>query len=166
MSPRHFRARPFAKDFGRREPSQFRMKNQRSAPLEKSSYETLAAFRASLRRFLRFSEEAALEVGLATQKHQALLAVKGFSGREEITIGELAGMLQIRPHSASGLAQRLEADGLLRRKIDKQDHRKVFVRLTPRGTALLEKLSAAHWQELQRIGSELKTILKEVEKPR
>ena len=46
-------------------------------PLSKSEYEMLAAFRFALRQFLRFSEEAAREVSLEPQQHQALLAVKG-----------------------------------------------------------------------------------------
>ncbi|MGH8024732.1 MAG: MarR family winged helix-turn-helix transcriptional regulator, partial [Limisphaerales bacterium] len=46
--------------------------------LNKTEYETLAAFRYALRRFLHFSEQAARTVGLTPQQHQAMLAIKGF----------------------------------------------------------------------------------------
>ena len=50
-------------------------------------YEMLASFRHTLRRFLSFSEEAAREVGLTPQQHQAMLAIKGFPGREGMRKG-------------------------------------------------------------------------------
>lgn len=137
----------------------------KSKPIDKAGYEAMASFRTSLRHFLRFSEEAALAAGLAPQKHQALLAIKGFPERDRITVGELAEMLQIRHHSAGNLATRLEADGLLRRKPDAKDHRKVFIRLTAAGSAILKKLAAAHTQELQQMRGELKTILNHLEHP-
>ena len=76
-------------------------------PITKSQYENLAAFRFALRKFLRFSEDAAGAAGLTPQQHQALLAIKGFPGRDHVTVGELAERLQIKPHSAVGLIDRL-----------------------------------------------------------
>ena len=58
--------------------------------LSKTEYEILSEFRYTLRRFMRFSEAAAGELGLTPQQHQALLAIKGFPGREKVTVGELA----------------------------------------------------------------------------
>lgn len=73
---------------------------------KKSDYEALAAFRYALRQFLRFSEDAAATEGLSPQQHQALLAIKGFPGRDSVTIGELAEKLQVRHNSAIGLVDR------------------------------------------------------------
>ena len=81
--------------------------------LSKSQYEMLAAFRYALRQFLHFSEEAAHAAGITPQQHQALLAVKGFRGRDCVTVGELAERLQLRHHSAVGLVDRLVAEGLM-----------------------------------------------------
>src|SRR5262245_16083828 len=78
-------------------------------------YEALAALRFGLRQFLRFSEEAAHAAGITPQKHQALLAIKGFPGRSRVTVGELAERLQIRHHSAVGLVDRMEAEKLVAR---------------------------------------------------
>ncbi len=128
-------------------------------PIKQSEYEALAAFRYSLRQFLRFSEEAAHSVGLTPHQHQALLAIKGFPGRQRITIGELAERLQIKHHSAVELVNRLATDGLVVREDSEKDRRQVFVVLTERGTKLLEQLAAAHKQELRRIGPQLNQIL-------
>jgi DNA-binding MarR family transcriptional regulator len=127
--------------------------------LKKSEYVHLAAFRYALRRFLRFSEEAARPLGLEPQQHQALLAVEGFPGRENITLGELAEQLQIKPHSAVGLVNRMVDLKLMVRKMDTQDRRQVHVSLTPRGKDLLEKLSGIHREELKRLGPHLKELL-------
>lgn len=107
---------------------------------------------------LRFSEEAAQAVGLTPQQ-QALLAIKGFPGRERITIGELAERLQIRHHSAVGLADRLAAQGLIVREPDTSDRRQVYITLTERGAAVLAQLTAAHCAELHRLGPQLQALL-------
>ena len=122
-----------------------------------SEYQALASLRYALRQFLHFSEEAAVEAGLTPQQHQALLAIKGF-GEARLTIGELAERLQLRHHSAVGLANRLVGQGLARRKRGETDRRQVFLLLTARGEAVLAKLSAAHKQELRRIGPEFKLL--------
>ena len=127
--------------------------------LSKKEYESLSAFRYALRRFLRFSESAAEAVGLTPHQHQALLAIKGFSGRDYVTNNELAEQLQIKHHSAVGLVNRLEAQGLIMRTHGDSDRRKVYVTLTKPGAELLEKLTTAHREELQDIGPQLGTIL-------
>src|SRR5512141_1167992 len=113
-----------------REPEAIMVRRQSTS---KADYEILAEFRYALRRFLRFSESAAQELGLTPQQHQALLAIKGFPGRERVTIGELAERLQIRHHSAVGLANRLEAEKLIERSATSEDRRKVFISLTAHG---------------------------------
>ena len=129
------------------------------AKVSKADYEALAAFRYALRQFLRFSEEAAEAVGLTPQQHQALLAILGFPGRDQVTIGELAERLQIRHHSAVGLVDRLEAQNLVARQGAGNDRRQVYVTVTPHGLALLEQLAAAHRSELQRIGPQMSQLL-------
>lgn len=130
-----------------------------SRSISKSEYEMLAEFRYLLRQFLRFSEEAAQAARLGPQQHQALLAIKGFPGREHLTIGELAERLQLRHHSAVGLVNRLETQGLVRRMPGEADQRQVYVTLTESGSAMLDQLSAAHRDELRRIGPQIKLLL-------
>lgn len=117
--------------------------------MSKADYEAVAAFRYTIRRFLRFSEQAARREGVTPQQHQLLLAVKGFPGRDHATISELAHRLQMRQHSIVGLVDRTEALGLVRREHGTEDRRQVFVWLTPAGEEKLRRLSAQHRRELQ-----------------
>jgi DNA-binding MarR family transcriptional regulator len=130
--------------------------------ISKSQYEVLAALRHALRRFLRFSQEAARASGLAPQQHQALLAIMGFPGRDYVSIGELAERLQLRHHSAVGLVDRLVRRQLALRAHSAADHRRVEVRLTRRGRLLIARLSAAHLRELRQLSPELRRLLESV----
>ncbi len=132
----------------------------RMAKITKSQYETLAALRYRLRQFLRFSEEAAHTVGLTPQQHQALLAIKGFPRRGRVTVSELAERLQIRHHSAVGLADRLAANNLIRRHRDPTDRRRANLALTAHGEKVLENLSATHREQLRQIGPEIESLLR------
>ncbi len=129
------------------------------ARITKAEYVALAAFRYALRQVLHYSEQAAIASGLTAQQHHALLALRGFPGREDVTIGELAERLQIRHHSAGELVDRLAAEGLVRRHSSSGDRRQVRITLTPRGLGFLERLSASHKDELQRIAPSLRRIL-------
>ena len=91
--------------------------------ITKAHYETLAELRYALRQFLRFSENAAQAAGVTPQQHQAMLTIKGFPGRDHITIGELAERLQILHHSAVGLANRLAVERYVRRVSSRKDRR-------------------------------------------
>jgi DNA-binding MarR family transcriptional regulator len=129
------------------------------AGIAKSHYEALAALRHALRRFLSFSQEAARSAGLTPQQHQALLAIKGFPGRDYVSVGELAERLQLRHHSAVGLVDRLAGRKLLRRVPSRIDRRRVEVRLTARGEKVLELLSAVHLRELRQLGPKFNQLI-------
>ena len=128
--------------------------------LTKTDFELLASFRFALRQFLQFSEAAATQAGVTAKQYQALLAIKGFPNRDRVTISELAKQLQVRHHSAVGLADRLVARKLVARKISDADRRHVYLRLTARGERVLESLAAAHREQLRRIGSQLTQLVK------
>lgn len=131
--------------------------NKRAVSQEE--YETLAAFRHSLRQFLIFSEEAARNVGLTPQHHQALLTIKGFPGRDYVTVGELAEQIHIKHHSAVGLVNRLVAQGLVTRSTSTEDRRQVWITLTPHGEDLLSDLTVVHKEEVRRIRITLQELL-------
>ena len=134
----------------------------KSKPLTKAQYETLAAFRYALRQFLHFSEQSAQSAGLTPQQHQALLAIRGFPGRDRVSVGELAERLQLRHHSTVGLVDRLASENLVARAHSSQDRRCVFVQLTRHGEQVLGKLSAAHSRQLKRLGPELTRLLRQL----
>ncbi|MBE2184531.1 MAG: MarR family transcriptional regulator [Anaerolineae bacterium] len=135
------------------------MKNRE---ITQGEYETLAAFRYHLRQFMRFSEEAAIRVGLTPQQHQALLTIKGFPGRDLVTVTELAERLQVKHHSAVGLVNRLVAQELVERVPATEDRRQVYIALTPRGAELLSELTAAHREEIRQIRPVLQQLLEQI----
>ncbi len=135
-------------------------KAETSAPAPtKADYERLAAFRYALNRFLAFSGDAAEAAGMTPQQHQALLAIKGFPGREDVTVGELAERLGLRHHSAVGLIDRLVARGFVQRRTSEADRRSVLIALTPEAETLLAGLSRTHRQELKRLSPTLMRLL-------
>ncbi len=138
-------------------PSRGRRNDQ--ARLDRDAYRTLADFRYLIRRFLTFSQEAARATGLSPRHHQALLAIKGFPGEDAPTIGDLAERLCIRHHSAVELVDRLAEAGLIERRHDAHDRRRVFLLLTEAAEQRLAGLSAAHLEELHRLRPALLAIL-------
>lgn len=123
-------------------------------------YETLARFRYELRQFQAFSEAAANSSGMTAQQHQALLAIRGFSGREAVSIGDLAGYLLVRHHTAVELVDRMVKLKIVSRSVDPADGRRVLVQLTAEGERRLQRLSRIHLVELRTMGPTLTKMLK------
>lgn len=127
--------------------------------ISQADYQRLSEFRYLIRRFLEFSQVQAEDAGLTPRQHQALLAIKGFPGGGPATVGDLAERLRIRHHSAVELVNRLCEAGLVARDQDRDDQRRVLLRLTERADDRLAELSAAHLDELSRIEPMLRRLL-------
>ena len=123
---------------------------------------TLADFRYALRRFLHFSECAALEVGLQPQQHQLLLQVAGAPEGMAVTIAYAAERLGLKHNSAVELVDRSVREGLLTRKADAADKRRAILHITPRGRQLLGRLSGDHARELNELGPRLERALRQI----
>jgi uncharacterized protein YeaO (DUF488 family)/DNA-binding MarR family transcriptional regulator len=123
--------------------------------LSDAVYTRLLALRTGLRQFERWSEQQAQAAGLTPAQHQLLLAIRGHQDPRGPTIRDVADYLLLRHHSVVGLVDRADAAGLVRRERDDQDHRVVRLRLTTAGAARLEKLSALHLEELERLAARL-----------
>lgn len=130
------------------------------ADLTDADYSALAAFRYTLRQFMAFSERHAAEFGLTPQQHQALLAIRGAS-QVDVNVGYVAARLSLKPHSASGLIDRLEALGLVSRHVSRADGRQALLKLKPKARALLRKLSETHREEIIRIRPLLAELLEQ-----
>lgn len=130
-----------------------------SATLDDVDYRALADFRFELRSFLAFSEQVARKHQLTPQHHQALLAIKGFAGDGALSVGDLAGRLLIRHHTAGELVDRMAKLGLVERFSDPDDGRRSLVRLTAEGERRLKKLSTIHLEELAEVGGALTRML-------
>jgi len=135
------------------------MDHDRAHQLTHEDFEHLLAFRSSLRRFQRWSEDQARAAGLTHVQHQLLVAVKGHPGAEPPTVGDLAGYLLQRHHSTVELVDRAEAAGLVRRIADSHDARLVRVRLTAKGDRILSELTPAHLVELHSLAAVLDQLV-------
>ena len=124
-----------------------------------AEYQALAAFRAELLRFLRFSEDAAQAVGLSPRQHQLLLAIRGHQGDFPPTVGDLAVALQVKHHSMVGLINRTVQAGFLRREPSVVDQRAVHVVLTPQGEEILRALTVAHHSEHRQLKRVLRRLV-------
>jgi DNA-binding MarR family transcriptional regulator len=122
-------------------------------------YRSLAEWRYALRRFLAASEEITRSAGVSPTQYQLLLFIRGAPG-DALTIAELAERLQIRHQSAVGLVDRCETAGLVRRRRDEANRRRVFVAMTPRGSALLKKLAAEHFATIEKLGASFEPPLR------
>lgn len=127
--------------------------------LSREDFEHLLAFRASLRRFQRWSEDQAKAAGLTHVQHQLLVAIKGHPGSEAPTVGELADYLLLRHHSTVELVDRAEAAGLVRRVNDARDGRVARVRLTAKGDRILMQLTPSHLVELHSLAAVLDDLV-------
>lgn len=130
-----------------------------SAEITHAEYQALAEFRYRLRRFTHFSEQAAREAGLEPQQHQLLLALRGFPEDQPVTIGDLADRLLLHHHSTVELIDRSAKQGFVERQRDDADRRRVIIRLTTAGAAILRDLSVHHRSELRTTGPALAAAL-------
>lgn len=131
--------------------------------LSQDDFAALLEFRAGLRRYLRWSERQAQTAGLTAAQHQLLLAVKGHGDDRGPTIGDLAGYLMLRHHSAVELVDRAEDAGLVARRRDADDGRVIRVRLRPAGERVLVALTRQHLIELRRLAPALEHLAAELE---
>ena len=132
--------------------------------LTSGDYEALAAFRHAVRRYLAFAEAGARSVGLTSQQHQALLAIKAQAVSRPVSIGDLAAELLIKHHSAVELVGRLEKAGFTQRSADVEDRRRVLVSLTASGEGVLAALSVNNLQELRVVAPAFSGLLGQLEK--
>jgi DNA-binding MarR family transcriptional regulator len=124
------------------------MKNN-SRGLTKTDFEQLSEFRYQMRRFERFSEQAAQGEGITPLQYLLLLHVKGYPGRTWATIGEIAERLQAQHHGVVALVSRCEALELVERRVSERDRRQVEVHLLDAGEKLLSRLAELHRAELR-----------------
>jgi DNA-binding MarR family transcriptional regulator len=138
------------------------MDNQPAMPDPDLLLKTLAEFRYQLRRFLLFSESAALEAGLQPQQYQLLLQVAGAPENMAVTISYAAERLGLKHNSAVELVDRSEREGLLERRADVEDKRRAILRVTRKGRLVLGRLADDHAKELNQLAPQLTKALKRI----
>jgi DNA-binding MarR family transcriptional regulator len=91
-----------------------------------------------------------------------MLAIRGHPDERGPTVGEVAGYLLLRHHSAVGLVDRAEAAGLVTRAQDTENLSVVRLRLTEQGAVQLATLSAQHLEELAHLAPTMQTLWERV----
>jgi DNA-binding MarR family transcriptional regulator len=103
-----------------------------AVPLERVML--VADFRASLRAFLRRSEQISQRQGLTPQRYLLLLMIKGApDGSERMSFSDLAARLRLGVNTVTELVARAEAAGLVERERSATDARVTYLRLTTEG---------------------------------
>jgi DNA-binding MarR family transcriptional regulator len=120
-----------------------------------AEYRALAELRYRIRHFLREGDAKARAVGLEPQQYLMLLAIRGLPEGSEATIRTIAERLALKHHSVVELVDRLETHGYVRRTRSRDDRRRVFVTLLPRGERLLEQVARNRISELRTSGEAL-----------
>jgi DNA-binding MarR family transcriptional regulator len=94
----------------------------------------------NLRRLFKaiqeYSKAILLQTGLSGPQVWALNILAGKSG---LSLGELSERLFAHPATVSGIVDRLEKRGAVRRAVDPEDRRGIRLSLTPLGRRLLRK---------------------------
>lgn len=133
--------------------------------LSEADYEALAKFRQALRNFMALSDAMLETVGLGPRRYQALLAVRARAGGGQVSVGELADLLIIKPNTAAELVNRLEAAGLIERVRDPRDRRRALLELTPEGARRLDEVAQFHFAKLRESRSAFASLLEGVGEP-
>src|SRR5947207_15484075 len=103
------------------------MEIRTASPTPDPLLRTLADFRYELRRFVHFSESAAVAAGLQPQQHQLLLQVAGAPEGTAVTVAYAAERLGLKHNSTVELVDRSARQGLLARKTDSDDRRRAIL---------------------------------------
>lgn len=131
--------------------------------MTKHEFESLAAFRLALRKFGKFTESSAELSGVTSQTYQALLAIKGFPDRQEITVRELAESLLLKHNSTVGMVDRLVSHGFVDRSVSPVDRRRVVLSLTVLGEKILEEIAVRNRRKLLELRPEFAGMLSALE---
>jgi DNA-binding MarR family transcriptional regulator len=128
-----------------------------------ADYRRLLEFRTRLRRFLDWSEQQARAQNLTPAQHQLLLAIKGHPDHRGPSIGDVAGYLLLRHHSAVGLVDRAEANGLVTRTPDPKHRSTIRLTLTEDGARRLKALSELHLEEVPRLAITMRALFADLD---
>jgi DNA-binding MarR family transcriptional regulator len=142
------------------------MRSPRAPALSRADFRALAEWRYALRRFLAASERIARTEGVSPAQYQLLLFVAGAPEGGAPAIGYLAERMQVEHQSAVGLVDRTEKAGLVRRRRDSRNRRRVLIDLTPKGSRLLGRLAREHFATIEALGSAFLPPLRHRSEPR
>jgi DNA-binding MarR family transcriptional regulator len=98
---------------------------------------------SELREFLRLKHDTTLP------RFDVMAAL--WRRRDGVTMSELSRMLLVSNGNATAVVDRLETDGMVRRRPSETDRRTVFVALTDDGVKAFERMADEHETEVNRL---------------
>jgi len=112
-----------------------------SAERARNPNELADVMNSTYRTVLRKSEELLSEEGLTRPQFQALrfVAEKGATPMKGIS-----DKLSVTPANVTGIIDRLESKGLLKRGVHVGDRRATIIELTPKGIAIQERVASKY----------------------
>ena len=105
-------------------------------PRNVAIFETIQSLRRISKAIQNYSQEVSKKFGITGPQLWTLktLAVDG-----NLSLGELSKKMYLHPSTVSGVVDRLEKKGFVRRDRAQEDRRVVTVHLTPKGKKLVKK---------------------------
>jgi DNA-binding MarR family transcriptional regulator len=88
-------------------------------------------------------------LGLTHPQYLVLIAL--WEASDPVTMGQLGGKVAMETGSLTPLVKRMEASGLVTRRRDQQDERRVWVEATPAGWALRDEIVAVRQKVVQQL---------------
>ena len=113
---------------------------------------TLRNLVSAYQSFERYSAPDVKAMGLTTTQFDVIATL---GNQPPMTCKELGEKTLVTKGTLTGVLERLEAKGILERKLNPEDGRSQIIGLTQKGQALFEKVFPVHLQHLEKAFSKL-----------
>ena len=107
---------------------------------------TMRELARAYQAFSNYSDRHIRELGLTPPQFDVIATL---GGTENMNMKDLAARTLVTKGTLTGIVDRLESKGLVRRDVPPENRRSFTVRLTTEGNALFQKLFPAHIAHLQ-----------------
>lgn len=137
-----------------------RLDSRRAIDTVQEEFHTVAACLKLLRTAVLCPSGTARRIRVTLQQYEAMLTVHTAKEAEGLTVGGLARNLGVKHNTVVMLVNRLCAKELMARIPSEHDHRRVHLRLTPAGTALLDGLIKTDGEQAAEAVSRIERLLR------
>lgn len=103
--------------------------------------------------FSKLNQVLGAKFGLSVAKFEFLAQVERYP--EGISLGTISSNLRVSSGNVSGLVRRILADGLITKKMSKEDRRSFIVKFSPKGKELFDQANAIHAETLEECFAEI-----------
>jgi DNA-binding MarR family transcriptional regulator len=118
------------------------------------AFEILRSLRRILRKVSQHSRNLSREVGLTVPQLLCMRAIRDGGSNGRVTAATVSQRVRLSPPTVSRIVERLERAGLISRKRDHEDRRRVWISLTDNGRERLAESPTPLQEEfLARIGA-------------